>query len=345
MKKILYVFLVVGILGLFILIFAYINQDKLIDRFIENQTEEASVDNRFLEDTEGIRLVTVGTSSPLPSDRAQSCNAVFVNGKFFVFDVGEGASAMIERLGLPLAQVDGIFISHWHSDHFIDLPNVINRSWLYGRKRPLHVYGPNPIDSVLQGIELMLRSEQEYRSNHHGERVLDPSIANAIAKPINTTSTSREVVFEEDGVTISAFNVDETKSYSSLGFRIDFNGLSLVISGDTKKSQKVIENAQGADLLVHEAMQTDFIARAAKLQEENGNDRNVRLLEDIVNSHSSPIDAAEVAQAAGVKKLVLNNLAPIPENPISRRFFLKGMADIFKGQIVLAKDGEEHYIN
>ena len=76
-----------------------------------------------------------------------------------------------------------------------------------------------------------------------------------------------------------------------------------------------------------------------------GNDRNVRLLEDIVNSHSSPIDAAEVAQAAGVKKLVLNNLAPIPENPISRRFFLKGMADIFKGQIVLAKDGEEHYIN
>ena len=345
MKKVLYVFLVVGVLGLFLLIFAYINQDKLIDRFIEDQVQNASINGKYLEDKEGIRLITVGTSSPLPSNRVQTCNAVFVNGKFFVFDVGDGASNKLDRLDLPIAKLDGIFISHWHSDHFIDLPNLINRSWLYGRQKSLYVYGPDPIDSILQGIKMMLHAEQEFRVEHHGADIMKPGIANAIPISISTEDNSRKIVYQEDGITISTFTVDHDPVSPSLGYRVDYNGLSVVISGDTKKSSNVIEHAKGADILVHEAMQTEFIKRAAILQERSGNTRNQKILNDVVDFHTTPVEAAEVASEAGVKKLILNHLAPVPENPISRRFFLKGMDEVFKGEIILAQDGQEHYIH
>ena len=92
-------------------------------------------------------------------------------------------------------------------------------------------------------------------------------------------------------------------------------------------------------------MQKDFIGRAAKLQEEQGNIRNATILKDIVDYHSSSEDAAEVAAAAGVKKLILSHLAPSPENPISRRFYTQGLEDIYSGPILLAEDGDLYTID
>jgi len=331
------------ILAAFIGIFAFINADKLVDRFIERQSEGSQQRLDLLE-APGMSLITVGTAAPLPGDRTQSCNAVFVNGQFLVFDLGRGAAGAIEKLRLPQQAVSAVFISHWHSDHYLDLPHFVNRSWMLGRQSPLNVYGPNPIDSILGGLQSFLYQDQNHREAHHGAEILDKSVAGTNPILVNVNDGSELMIYNNDGVTVTAFRVNHDPIDPSLGYKIEYKGRSIVFSGDTKKSDQVIKAAEGADILVHEAMQKDFIQRASALQEKQGNIRNATILKDIINYHSSPTEAAEVASAANVKKLILSHLAPTPENPISRRFYTRGLDKIYNGPILLAEDGDLYTI-
>ena len=332
------------ILAAFIGVFAFINADKLIDRFIEGQSEGAQQRMDLLE-APGMRLITVGTTAPLPGDRVQSCNVIFANGQFLVFDLGRGAAGAIEKLRLPQQSISAVFISHWHSDHYLDLPHLVNRSWMVGRNSPLKIFGPTPIDSILGGMQSFLYQDQAFREEHHGASIINAHEGSSLGYLIDLKSNEAQKVYNNDGVAVTAFLVNHDPVTPSLGYKIEFNGRSIVLSGDTKKSDQVIRYAKGADILVHEAMQKDFIGRAAKLQEEQGNIRNATILKDIVDYHSSSEDAAEVAAAAGVKKLILSHLAPSPENPISRRFYTQGLEDIYSGPILLAEDGDLYTID
>lgn len=344
MKKTLYILIVLSLIAVFVLIFAYINQDKLIDRFIESQASNAELSFEPMADLDAITLVTVGTSAPLPSDRIQTCNAVFVNGKFFIFDVGEGAVEKLEDLKLPLADVSAVFISHWHSDHFIDLPGLINRSWQLGRNTDLHIYGPKGVHRVVNAIDSLLYDENRYRVDHHGSNIMDVKYASGVPHDIYAQENGMTVIYDEGGVTVSVFNLNHDPVEPNYGYRIDYKEKSLVYAGDCSYDERLVAYAQGADILVHEAMQKDFINRASKLQAEMGNTRNAQILVDIVDYHSTPEDAARIAEAAGVKKLILSHLAPVPENPISRRFYKNGLDEIYTGPILLAEDGDIYSI-
>jgi len=330
------------LLAIFVGIFAFINQDKLIDRFIEGQARDA-MEIDLLDDNDAFRLITVGTSAPIPSGRAQSCNVIIANGKIFIFDLGEGSLDMLEDLRIPFIQASEVFISHWHSDHFIDLPGYINRSWQMGRSKPLTVYGPKGISQIIDGIDNLLDIENKYRVAHHGAGIMDPSIALASGVPLSTDQGS-QTVYSDDEVLITAIQVNHDPVELSYAYRIDFGERSVVLSGDCSYDERLVSFAQGADILVHEAMQKDFIKRGSRLMKEMGNDRNAKILSDVLDYHATPQEAASVAQQAGVKKLILSHLAPVPENPISRRFFKRGLGDIYDGPIVLADDGDEHLI-
>ena len=158
MRKFTYVILVFLLLLAFVGVFAFINQDKLVDRIVSRQSDAASFRYELMDKDDKIKLVTVGTGSPLPGQRVRSCNAVFVNGKFFVFDVGPGASRAIENLRLPMDKLSAIFITHWHADHYIDLPELVNRSWLLNRNNVLELYGPPTDRYNLQGYEELSRN-------------------------------------------------------------------------------------------------------------------------------------------------------------------------------------------
>lgn len=344
MKKFFYVFVVLALLTVFVLIFAYINQEKLIDRFIENQSRGAAFHYELLEDTASIALVTVGTAAPLPSDRVQSCNAVFVNGKFFVFDVGEGALDKMEDLRLPLDRIDAVFITHWHSDHFIDLPGLINRSWQLGRSQDIHVYGPIGLGRIASAIDSLLFDENKYRVAHHGKEIMNPQYSTLIPHSIDSVGQGMMVIYDQDDVKISVFAVNHSPVEPSFGYRVDYRGKSLVFSGDTSYEENLVGFAADADILVHEAMQKDFISKASKLQEGLGRKRNATILRDVLDYHSTPAEAAHIAEKAHVKKLILTHLAPSPGNPISRRFFRRGLDKIFKGPILLAEDGDIYTI-
>lgn len=344
MKKLSYILLVLFLLLLFVGVFAFINQEKLVDRFISRQSDALSFRTDLLEDNDDIKLVTVGTGSPLPGERVRSCNAVFVGGKFFVFDVGPGASRAIESLRLPMDQLERIFITHWHADHYIDLPELINRSWLIGRTNPIHLHGPDPLDTIVQGMSQFMGIENQFRVDHHGDEFFDIEIALPVSHTITLDDMGYQKVYDQGGVTVEAFAVDHEPISPALGYRIKYKGKSLVISGDTKRSDQVIKYAKDADILLHEALAFDLIERGITFQKEKGNKRSVTILTDIVDYHTSPREAAEVAAAAGAKKLILTHLGPAPENPISRRFYAPDLDDVYEGSVLLAEDGDLYII-
>lgn len=340
MRRILYIFLTFFVLGVFIILFAFINQDKLIDRFVERQSRGIEFRHELLSDMDNITLITIGTGSPLPSKRIQPCNAIIAGGQLLIFDAGEGSVAMIEDLKLPIDRISAVFISHWHSDHYIDLPNLVNRSWQLGRNYQFTVYGPRPVDTIVSSLNSFLAPETGFRMLHHGPDIMNADSARCIAAIVNPHEDVLDVIYEKNGVKVSAGRVDHFPVDISLCYVIEYKGKKIVLSGDTNKSTSLVRFASEADILVHDAMQKDFISRAARLQDKLGHSRNAQIARHIQNYHASPLDAAEVARDANVKKLILSHLSPVPENPVSRRFYTLGLDKIFKGPIILAEDGD-----
>jgi len=321
------------------------NSDMLISSGIEAQLEEnIAFEQALLSESENITVYTIGTAAPLPSARSQSCTAVIANGQILIFDAGDGAVAQMEKMNLPVDKISRVFISHFHSDHYVELPYMINRTWLRGRTSKLDVYGPPGIKQVLDATDLFLEIETKHRENHHGQDIMNSNVAGTIPHVMNVQDNGDMIVYQEHGITVTAFDVAHEPVNPDYGFMIEYNGKKLVLSGDTAKNQNVIDHAKDADLLIHEAMLKDLIGEIADINSGLGFEKNAKILHDIKDYHSSPIEAAEVASEANVSKLVLTHLAPTPDRKVLERMYKRGMSDIYDGPIVLANDGDRFVI-
>jgi ribonuclease Z len=138
---------------------------------------------------------------------------------------------------------------------------------------------------------------------------------------------------------VHAFAVDHAPVSPAYGYRIDFAGRSLVVSGDTRPSENLAAVARGADLLVHEALAAHLIGAAERASAAAGLTRRARIAHDIPGYHTTPVQAAEIAARADVGLLVLTHLVPPPDNALVRRLFLRGAEDAFGGEVVLGADG------
>ncbi|MEE9374383.1 MAG: MBL fold metallo-hydrolase [Saprospiraceae bacterium] len=345
MKKIYWFLIAIVVITLLVLLFSFINRDRMMDRMIEMAMSKSANKIEYIEDRDGIRVITLGTASPLSSDRNQTGTAIFVDGMFFLFDVGYGVIRQAELEKLPLNKLSGIFLSHWHSDHFIELPYAINRSWQLGRKHPLDIYGPEGLDTVLIGVSQFLKYENENRVSHHGSEVMNPLIAGVNSRTIDMRGSVSTILYQQNELRITAFEVCHQPVTPSYGFRIDYKGKSVVISGDTKEKCHTLEDfAKGTDLLLHEVMLKDVFEKSSKRNAKNGNERNAKIAQDITKYHTSPIDIGIMAQRAGVKKVVLHHFAPVPSNLIFERRYKSDLSKNYKGAISLAEDGNEYYV-
>jgi ribonuclease Z len=196
------------------------------------------------------------------------------------------------------------------------------------------------VDAVVAGFNAAYAFDRDYRVAHHGADINPPSGAGGEARPFAVDAqTQSVVVFENDGLKVTAFNVDHAPIEPAVGYRFDYKGRSLVISGDTKPSPTLIRFATGADLLVHEALNREMVDTIGAAMTAKGNKRTAKILKDVLNYHTSPVEAAQIAKRAGVKALVLTHIVPAVPTSYLNTYYLKGTAAEYSGPITVGEDG------
>lgn len=309
-------------------------QDALLQRAAERAAPRTDL---FADDA--LRVLICGSSSPFPHPtRARPCTAVFAAGKLWVVDVGTGSWNQMGGWRVP-AKLGAVLLTHFHSDHIAELGEWNLQSWVNGREAPLPVIGPQGVERVVAGFNEAYALDVGYRTTHHGADLLPPAVGGMAPAPIAfAEGETSAVVHDADGLRITAFLVDHTPVSPAVGYRFDYQGRSAVVSGDTVKSANLIRVAAGADVLVHEAQANHLVGVLQQTAAET-RPRMSRILGDIPSYHTSPIEAAEAANEAGVKLLVLSHLTPPPPNALVKRMFLRGVDAVRDSGWVMADDG------
>lgn len=312
--------------------------DAMIERQIERNLSR--VDDARLASPD-LQVILCGTGSPIAdASRAAACTAVLAGGELWLVDVGPGSWETLDLSNVPTGALKGVLLTHFHSDHIGDLGEAITQSWIAGRPRPLDVFGPPGVARIVDGLAQLYAADVEARVTHHGDAALPRAAAGAIAREIALPPEGEAaVVVDRGGLRITMFVVDHAPVAPAVGYRFDWKGRSLVLSGDTKKNANLAKHAQNADILIHEALDADAIARVHAVAQRTGRTRFAKFTADIPNYHATPVEAAETARAANVKTLVFSHMVPGPSNVIIRRHFLQGVSAAFSGEVVVGEDG------
>lgn len=288
-----------------------------------------------------LHVVLCGTGSPLPdANRAQACTAIIAGKEFILVDTGSGSWRKVATSNLPANNLSAVLLTHFHSDHIGDLGEAVMQSWAAGRTQKLNVYGPPGVEKIVAGFTQAYALDTDYRVLHHGEELMPRPAASAIAQPIKLKSDdAAALVFERNGLKVTAFKVNHDPVSPAYGYRFEYQGRVVVVSGDTAKSDNLAKHAAGADLLIHEVIVKPLLQFAASNFEKAGNPRRAKMARDIITYHASPVEAAEVAAAAKAETLVFTHIVPSPNNPQIEQALTRGVSDVFKGKVVIGNDG------
>ena len=281
---------------------------------------------------EGLRVVVCGSASPLGNSpsHAQACLAVLTPEHFFLFDVGARAPLRIAQARLPLGRLNGVFLTHFHSDHIAGLPDVNLGSWVAGRPTPLTVYGPKGVEQVVAGFNAAYTLDRGYRVAHHGATTLPPTLGPMVAAELQETG----VVWADETLNIRAVTVEHDPVSPAVGYRIDYAGRSVVISGDSNASAALFTLAEGADLLFHDALSRTLLDPMIAGAKAAGLVPMPKIMTDVIDYHADTRSLLAPTKAARVKQLVLYHLVPVPTNGLAERLFRRGLPE----EVILAQD-------
>ena len=276
---------------------------------------------------EDTRVIILGTGTPVPiDDRSGPGVAVVTNGQAYLFDAGGGmvkrAVEAWARYNMPELypqDINTLFITHLHSDHIHDIPELSGHRW-WARKQRLAVYGPRGLNEFIGNMNAMLTIEADIRAvGTPEELVTDRHGYMAQAHEIEDG-----IVFRNDDITVEAFTVPHGEIRPAFGYKITTADKTIVISGDTTYSAALAEKAKGADLLIHEVYSGDELGKQSVFwQQYHG------------SSHTSGEQVAAVANIARPGKVVLTHIL----------FFNATAQDIvnevkrtYDGDVVMAND-------
>jgi ribonuclease Z len=279
--------------------------------------------NKIQQDTTNIsktiiKVTLLGTGTPQPSmDRFSASILVQAGGKNLLFDAGRGCLLRLRQLHVENNTVDAVFFTHLHSDHIVGFPDFWLTGWLVSqRKEPLKVFGP-------EGTRQMTDHLQKAYQFDIGIRIQDDKASTEGSK-ILTTDIKEGTIYEKDGVKVIAFLVDHYPVVPAFGYRIEYGGHSVVLSGDTRYSENLIKFAKGTDLLVHE------VAIAADTLKKSDPKYN------ILAHHTTPEQAGRVFTVVNPKLAVYSHIVRIYQYPEEE--ILKRTKENYPGAVILGED-------
>ena len=273
-------------------------------------------------------IILLGTGNTLGGVyRAKSSTAVFAANQIFLVDCGCGVVQRLLASGIGPNHINKIFFTHHHADHnggFIDffVTSSLNRLDL-GRHIPIEVYGPTNTEGIISKMRQSVDSDVASRKSTDGNwsKIIFNELNNGI-------------IYNKEGLVVTVFLVDHGPYKPAVGYKFEYNGKKIVFSGDTAPNENVKFHSKKADILIHEAYNTEWIKATVKQ-----NPADDQTMKAVMAKHTSTIEAAKIAREAEVGHLVLTHHIPSPV-PVARieKQYVRGVAEIFKGKISIGRD-------
>jgi ribonuclease Z len=321
----------------------YLERGPLAERLMAKVYDKAMGADPLAALPDGLHVGLCGSGSPMPDPtRAGPCTVVVAGKRLFVIDSGTGSTKNLSLMNLPPAQVSAIFITHFHSDHIADLGELMLQRWAGGpATSPVPVYGPTGVEALVAGYRQAYALDTGYRVKHHGPKVMPPDGSGGVAHAFPMTKTAPDVtLIDEPDLKVIAFPVDHGPVDPAVGYLFIYKGRKVVVSGDTAPSARLEADAHGADVLVHEGLSPNLVAMQRDAALRHGRTNLAAILHDILSYHTTPEQAAGIAERAQVKMLLFTHvIPPLPLRALEGPFLGKSR-QIFHGELRVGHDGD-----
>lgn len=277
------------------------------------------------EPVSSTKVIMLGTGTPvLEAGRAGTGIAIVHDGEAYLFDTGAGVvrNAVIaeQKMGIPeLApeRIKYVFYTHVHSDHTLDFSELAQTYW-WRKKFKINVYGPEEFLEIDAGMNRMampdidVRMQSQQPVNRKDKDLVDVHVI------------QEGIVYKTENIQIEAFLVPHGDIKTAYGYKITTPEKSIVISGDTSFSEKIIEKSKGVDILLHEVINGDRLGEISESWQKYH-----------LHYHTTTSQVAEIARQAKPKLLVLYHVLFLGSDPDD---IVKQVKRGYKGEVVLAND-------
>jgi ribonuclease Z len=271
------------------------------------------------------KVTLLGTGTPIPDpDRFGPSTLVEAGNKKLLFDAGRGVPIRVRQLGFRESKIDVVFLTHYHSDHTSGIPDIWLTGWLgNNRQKPFRLIGPVGAKSLMANLESAYALDIKIRLED--EKLSPGGIATVVEE-----FEKDGVVYDKDGVKVIAFTVDHGAAIKpAVGYRIEYKGHAVVISGDTRYDQNVIKYGTGVDLLIHEVC----VVRPELLSNP--------YMQRVVDHHTSPREAGQVFSLAKPKLAVYSHLVFLASDKVPRASvddIVAGTRETYAGPLQVGED-------
>lgn len=241
-----------------------------------------------------IVVILLGTGTPVPRvERAGASTLVEAGSEKLLFDCGREATLRLTQAHIAIPDITAVFFTHLHSDHVVGFPDFLLTGWLLRRTRPVRAFGPAGSKDMMANLEKAYAEDVRIRI---ADEKLPPE-----GVQVDAVDVTPGVVYQHNGVKVTAFDVDHGPAIKpSFGYRVEYGGHAVVLSGDTRFSENLIRNAAGADVIVHEVMIADpeMVKTSAPFQRR-------------VAHHTSPAEAGTVFARVKPKLAVYSHVGSL----------------------------------
>lgn len=291
---------------------------SLIANQSEGQNSAKAKQDSIQADTSVIRVSLLGTGTPKPiMERFGPSILVQAGRETLLFDAGRGCLQRMTQLKVSYQKIDALFLTHLHSDHIVGLPDLWLTGWLTSKRvAPLLVFGPVGTDKMIEYLQKAFAYDIKIR--------IEDDKASAEGCKLLVHEIQQGIIYEKNGVKVIAFEVDHYPIVPAFGYRIEYNGHAVVLSGDTRFSENLIKYSKGTDLLIHEVV----------IPPDTLNKSDPKY--NVVAHHTTPQQAAKIFNETRPKLAVYSHIS----NPYGRneQELIQQTKASYSGQVIVGED-------